>query len=463
MSAAPTAGVSPTKRVTDGFWTLDRVADALGGGPRGATPLSEVATDSRTIQPGSLFVALRGENFDAHDFLDAAVRAGAAALVVSRPAVAATVDIPVYVVPDTLVALGQLGQARRRAWGKTVIGITGTNGKTSTKELVRAALGSVLSVHATVGNLNNRIGVPMTLLALTAAADLAVVEMGTSEPGEIATLRAIAEPDVAIISSVAEGHLEGLGDIHGVLVEKASIYDGVSIAIAPSGQPEIARAAESRARRVITAGLDTGDVRPKAWGIDAEGLGWIEIDGVTIRPPLRGAHNLRNAMLAVAAAGECGVSIADAARGIESMPVPAMRLALQALGKATLINDAYNANPGSTRAALELLAHAGDGRQRVAILGTMRELGIHSQRLHEEIAREALASSIDVVAGCGEFEAALTAVGGGDGRVVTAPDVDELWAKLAPRLQRDALILLKASRGVRLERLVPHLTTWAYR
>src|SRR5688500_13621488 len=276
MSAAPTAGVPPTKRVTDGFWTLDRVADALGGGPRGATPLTEVATDSRTIQPGSLFVALRGENFDAHDFLDAAVRAGAAALVVSRPGAAASLRVPVFEVPDTLVALGQLAHYRRRAWGKSVVGITGTNGKPSTKELVRAALGSVLSVHATVGNLNNRIGVPMTLLALPAAADLAVVEMGTSEPGEIAILRAIAEPDVAIISSVAEGHLEGLGDIHGVLVEKASIYDGVSIAIAPAGQPEIARAAQSRARRVITAGLDAGDVRPKAWGIDAEGLGWIE-------------------------------------------------------------------------------------------------------------------------------------------------------------------------------------------
>jgi UDP-N-acetylmuramoyl-tripeptide--D-alanyl-D-alanine ligase len=268
---------------------------------------------------------------------------------------------------------------------------------------------------------------------------------------------------VTIVSSVAEGHLEGLGDIHGVLVEKASIYEGVSIAIVPAGQPEIGQCAASRARRVISAGLDAGDVRPTRWGIDDEGLGWIEIDGVTVRPPLRGAHNLRNAMLALAAAGECGVSIADAARGIEAMPVPAMRLAMQALGKATLINDAYNANPGSTRAALDLLAHAGGGRQRVAILGTMRELGPHSSRLHQEIAREAVGSSIDLIAGCGEFEGALAAVAAGDARVVTAPDVDELWAKLAPRLHRDALILLKASRGVRLERLVPHLTTWAYR
>ena len=445
------------------FWTLDRVADALGGGPRGATALTGIATDTRTIRQGDVFVALRGEKYDAHDFLERAVQAGAKALVVSRADTARSLGVPVFEVPDTLVALGQLGQYRRRAWQGTVLGITGTNGKTSTKELVRAALGATRTVHATAGNLNNRIGVPLTLLALPEDAELAVIEMGTSEPGEIATLRAIAEPDIAIISSVAEGHLEGLGDLAGVLAEKSSIADGVDVAIVPAAQPEIGEAVKRRARRVVTAGLDAGDLRATDWGVDSEGLGWIEIEGVTVRPPLRGAHNLRNAMLALAAARECGVSMADAARGIEAMPVPAMRLALQTLGKATLINDAYNANPGSTRSALELLRDAGGGRQRVAILGTMRELGPHAPRLHEEIAREALDSSIDVIAGCGDFEAALQKVGAKDPRVVTAPDVDELWAKLAPMLKRDAFILLKASRGMRLERFVPHLTTWAYR
>ena len=458
--------------VSDSFWTLDRIAEALrpltrdgrgANSPRGARVVSGIATDTRTIRSGNAFVALRGDNFDAHDFIAPAVRAGAEALIVSSIGAARSVGVPVYEVPDTLVALGALGNYRRRAWGHPVIGITGTNGKTSTKELVKAALSSVLDIHATVGNLNNRIGVPLTLLAIRSEADLAVIEMGTSEPGEIATLRTIAEPDIAIVSSVAEGHLEGLGDLGGVLAEKTSIYEGVMIAIVPAGQPELGAAAKSRARRVVSAGLDAGDVRPTRWGIDGEGLGWIEIDGVTVRPPLRGAHNLRNAMLALAAARECGVSMIDAARGIEAMPVPPMRLALQALGSATLINDAYNANPGSTRAALELLANAGAGRQRVAILGTMRELGRHSARLHEEIAREALRSSIDLVAGCGEFAGALETVGGGEERIVTAPDVDELWTRLAPRLKRDAIILLKASRGVRLERLVPHLTTWAYR
>lgn len=463
MSIASTVESTEPVASTGGFWTLDRVADALGGGPRGSALLNEIATDTRTIHEGDVFLALRGDNFDGHDFLEQAVRAGARALVVSSVGAARSAGIPVYEVPDTLVALGMLGRYRRRAWGKPVIGITGTNGKTSTKELVRAALGSVLSVHATIGNLNNRIGVPLTLLALPDHADIAVIEMGTSEPGEIAALRAIAEPDIAIVSSVAEGHLEGLGDIQGVLVEKTSIYDGVTIAIVPASQPEIGKAAVTRARRTVTAGLDKGDIRATAWGIDPGGLGWMEIDGVTVRPPMRGAHNLRNTMLALAAASECGVTMEDAARGIAAMAVPAMRLTMQTLGKAMLINDAYNANPGSTLAALELLAQTGSDRQRVAILGTMRELGPHSARLHEEIARSALESSIDLVAGCGEFQAALEGVGVGDARVVTAPDVDELWEKLVPRLQRDAVILLKASRGVRLERLVPHLTTWAYR
>jgi UDP-N-acetylmuramoyl-tripeptide--D-alanyl-D-alanine ligase len=463
MTATSVPAATPENGTAMSFWTLDRVAEALGTGPRGAGTFTGIATDTRTIREGNVFVALRGEHFDAHDFLEKAVQAGARALVVSRAGVARSLGVPVYEVPDTLVALGQLGRYRRRAWRGTVIGITGTNGKTSTKELVRAALAATRRVHATVGNLNNRIGVPLTLLALPDDADVAVIEMGTSEPGEIPALRSIAEPDIAIVSSVAEGHLEGLGDIAGVLAEKTSIGDGVAVAIVPAGQPEIGAAMTDRARRVIAAGLEEGDVRASRWGIDDEGLGWIEMDGVTVRPPLRGAHNLRNAMLALTAARECGVSMADAARGIEAMPVPAMRLAMQTLGKATLINDAYNANPGSTRSALELLAHAGGGRQRVAILGTMRELGAHSKRLHEQIAREALASSIDLIAGCGEFKDALEAVGANDPRVVTALDVDELWAKLAPRVQPNALILLKASRGVRLERLVPHLTTWAYR
>ena len=448
------------------FWTFDRVSaalaeDAVGAPPHGTRDFARIATDTRTVEAGDLFVALAGEKFDAHDFLAEAVAKGAAGVVVSDAARAAGLGVPVFAVRDTLVALGALARYRRRAWGRRVVAVAGSNGKTSTKELLRAALGSTQRVHASSGNFNNRVGVPLTLLALPVDADVAVVEMGTNTPGEIAMLRAIGEPDVAVLTSIGEEHLEGLGDVEGVLREESAIFDGTPLAITPASQPEVARAARGRAGRVVEAGLDAGDVRAARWGIDPDGLGWLELDGVAVRPPLRGAHNLRNAILAVAAARECGVSVADAARGIAAMPQPSMRMAWDALGRATLINDAYNANPPSTRAALDLLAGAGGGRQRVAVLGTMRELGDHGERLHADIARRALESSIDVVAGVGDFATALAGLAPGDPRVVTAPDVDELWPLLAPRLAPDAVILLKGSRGMRLERLVPMLREWA--
>jgi UDP-N-acetylmuramoyl-tripeptide--D-alanyl-D-alanine ligase len=449
--------------VTSPFWTLDRIAAALGTGPRGSLPLHRISTDTRTITAGDCFVALAGEHFDAHDFLAEAVTKRAAALLVSHPERCAGLGVPVYAVDDTLAALGRLANYRRRAWAKPVIGVGGSNGKTTTKDLIRAALSSVLEVHATKGNLNNLVGVPLTLLALPDEADVAIVEMGMNVPGEMARLRAIAEPDLALLTSVTEEHLEGLGSLEGVMREESVIFDGVPVAIAPASQPEIAEVARRKARRVVVAGLDDGDVRAVRWGIGPDGLGWIDIGGETVRPPVRGAHNLRNTMLALAVARECGVTVADAARGIAAMAVPSMRLSWEALGTAILINDAYNASPASMRAAIELLAGTPRTRQRVAVLGTMRELGAHSARLHDELARYALQSSIDVLAGVGEMGCALRAVADGDPRVLADADVDDLWRALEPRLAADSIILLKASRGVRLERLVPLLTAWATR
>jgi UDP-N-acetylmuramoyl-tripeptide--D-alanyl-D-alanine ligase len=449
------------------FWTLDRAADALadvagdGALPRGSEALRAVTTDTRAIAPGDLFVALKGERFDAHDFLADAVAKGAAAVVVHDAARGRDLGVPVYVVSDTLVALGRLARYWRRAWGRTVVAVAGSNGKTSTKELLRAALGSALEVHATTGNLNNLVGVPLTLLATPPAAELAVIELGTNMPGEVATLRAIAEPEIAVVTSIGEEHLEGLGDLAGVLREESDVFDGVDVAIVPANQPEVAEAARGRARSIVAAGLDAGDLRAERWSVGPDGEGELVVDGVTVRPPVRGVHNLRNAMLALAVARACGVSLEGAARGIAAMPVPSMRTAWGRLGRATLVNDAYNANPGSARAALELLTHAGPGRQRVAVLGSMRELGAAADAMHDEIARRALDSGADVIGAVGDFVPAFARVAPGDPRVVAAPDVEELWPRLAERLAPDALILLKASRGVRLERLVPHLDAWA--
>lgn len=437
-----------------GFWTLRRVAQALGHGPADDRAVAGVSTDTRAIAPGACFVALRGERFDAHDFLADAVRAGAGALVVSDARRAATLGVPVFEVPDTLVALGALARYRRLAWGRPVIAVGGSNGKTSTKELLRAALGSRLAVHATTGNLNNRIGVPLTLLALDDAAVVAIVECGTNEPGEIAILRDIVRPEVALITAVQEEHLEGLGSLAGVMAEEMALADGVALAVVPGDDAAMVAEAGRRAGRVLAPTLG-------AHGLHPDGRGWLEHAGTRVEIPLRGRHNLRNAALALAVAEEFGVEAEDCARGLAAMPTPPMRSAVQPLGAALLLNDAYNSNPGSARAALALLRDVGGGRQRVAVLGTMRELGAHGVRAHREVAEAALAEGHDLVCGIGEFAGALEAAAPGDARVLTAADVDDLWPQLEPRLEADAAILLKASRGVKLERLVPLLTTWA--
>jgi UDP-N-acetylmuramoyl-tripeptide--D-alanyl-D-alanine ligase len=450
------------------FWTLDRVARALGTGPRGPLPLAGVGTDTRTLAPGMLFVALRGDRHDAHAHLADARDAGAAALVVERPEAAAGLGLPTYVVPDTRVALGSLATAWRRAWGGTVVAVAGSNGKTSTKELLAAALGSTLIVHATSGNHNNAVGVPLTVLAIPPEAQVAVVEIGTNAPGEVAMLRAMVEPEVAVLTSIGEEHLEGLGDLAGVLREECAVFAGTALAVVPAAHPEVLPQAAAQARTVVVAGLEPTDHAPEhgtavpdAWGLDAEGRPWLAWRGTRVQLPLRGAHQGGNAMLALAVAEAAGVPVARAAEAIAAMPVPHMRGTWDLVGRAVVINDAYNANPPSMKAALALLEALDPARQRVIVLGDMRELGGHADALHREVAAAALATTLPLIAGIGELGVALDALAPGDPRVVTGQDVDDLWPRLRPRLAPEAILLLKASRGVRLERLLPLLADWA--
>ncbi len=446
------------------FWTLGRIARALGSGPSDDRPIRAVCTDTRAIQPGDLFVALKGEQHDAHHFLADAVAKGAAAVIVHDATRAQGLGVPAYVVPDTLHALGALGRARRLAWGGPLVAVGGSNGKTSTKELIRAALGARLHVHATTGNLNNQIGVPLTLLAIPDGADVAVVELGTNMPGEIALLREIAAPSIGVITTVQEEHLEGFGSLEGVMREEASLLDGAAVAIVPSDEPALVSESVRRARRTVTAGVGSGDLMATAISLAPDGTGSVVVDGTRVHIPLRGRHNLNNAMIALAVAREFGIQLEDSGAAISKMDLttmPTMRSAIDPLGEALLINDAYNSNPGSARAALALLKQVGAGRQRVAVLGTMRELGAHAERAHAEVAAEALRSGAQIVAGIGEFAAALERLAPGDERVITANDIDDLWPQLKARLAADAVILLKASRGVRLERLLPHLTAWS--
>ena len=448
------------------FWTLRRAAAALGAqllsGPRlDDRALSGVSTDSRSVPHGALFVALRGEHHDAHAWLTQARDAGAAAVVVERPEAAAGLGIPVLVVSDTLQALGALARGWRRAWGGTVIAVGGSNGKTSTKELLRAALGSRLTVHATTGNQNNLVGVPLTLLAIPAHTDVAVVEVGTNMPGEIERLRDICEPDIVVVTSLGEEHLEGLGDLAGVLREESAIFPRAKIAVVPVGEPALIEAAMRHGAHVIRAGIADGDLRADSFTLDAQGRGALVVQGCAVTLPVRGVHQGANAMLALAVAQAVGVPMQDAVAALEQTVVPAMRGDWESIGALSVINDAYNANPPSMRAALQLLRAVGEGRQKVAVLGTMRELGAQADLQHDAVAREALAVGLDIIVAVGEFGPAFARVAPGDHRVRSAPDPETAWTQLEPVLSRDALVLLKGSRGVRLERLLPSLTTWA--
>jgi UDP-N-acetylmuramoyl-tripeptide--D-alanyl-D-alanine ligase len=447
-------------------WTLDRVAQALetlAGSPiplpRGNRALRGISTDTRSLGEGDLFVALRGERFDAHDFLADAARLGAAAFVVSDARRAAGLGVPVFVVSDTTAALGALGAWWRRTWGGTVIAVAGSNGKTTTREMIRAALSGLLDVHASRGNLNNQVGVPLTLLAIPLSAQVAVIEIGTNQPGEVDLLRRIVSPDVAVVTSIGEEHLEGLGSLDGVLREEAAVFHGASLAVVPASQPEIGAAARAMGTPVVEAGLETG-VHPDQWGLTPDGRGWAQFGEARLELRIRGLHNLRNALLAMAVARACGLPDEAAIAGLAALEPLDMRGQWLEAGSLTIINDAYNANPASMREAIALLDALQPDRPRVVVLGSMRELGPQGPALHDEIADRAIASNAAIVAGIGDFAGPLAARALAE-RVLTAPDVPELWPALSKRLPRNAVILLKASRGVRLERLIPLLTEWS--
>jgi UDP-N-acetylmuramoyl-tripeptide--D-alanyl-D-alanine ligase len=448
------------------FWTMDRVAAALeeclvSPAPHGAREFIAVSTDTRTIAQGTLFVALKGDRFDAHDFLAQAISAGAAAVVISDATRAENVGVPAFVVRDTREALGALAHFRRQAWGKPVIAVGGSNGKTSTKAMLAAMLAGLYDVHATAGNLNNEIGVPQTLLSLPDDADLAVIEAGTNSPGEIERLRRIIAPDVTVITSIGEEHLEGFGDLAGVLKEELALTVGVPVVVTPSAHPEVAAGVRGPGQQVVIAGLDEGHMQPLRWRLEPDGSGTLTFDDGDLHIPLRGAHNLRNAMLAVTVARGFGVSLQQMQFGLSRMVQPSMRAAVDPLGTAVLVNDAYNANPPSMRAALDLLEAVGQGRPLVAVLGTMRELGAGSDALHDEIARDAIRRPLTLIVGIGDFAAAFRRVAPDDPRLVTAADAPLAELELLRRSPRSAAILLKGSRGARLERLVAPITAWA--
>ena len=443
--------------------TEKAVRSALGlEGGSDAVRYSSIATDTRTLGPGALFVALKGERFDAHQFLPAARDAGAVAAVVEQgtPGVEGLVLHPV---PDPLRGYGRLARARRRSITGPVIAITGTNGKTSTKELVAAVLRTRWATHATRANLNNLVGVPQTILEAASNTEALVIEAGANLPGEIARYREIIEPDIAIVINAAAGHLEGFGSLDAVVAEKLELVRDVPIALVGTQPPSLETGSRERgARRVVTVGLEQAQVKPERISLGLGARPTLVVDGFRITVPLLGLHQGGNALFAWAVARELGLDLTRCAGALETVRLPAGRGEVIQQGGFTIVHDAYNANPASFRTAIAVADQLRGGRRLVFVAGTMRELGPDSARLHREIAELLVRLNPDLLAVVGEFRPALApwAQQLGD-RLLTAEDAPALAARLAERLSGDELIVLKASRGVALERILPAIATRA--
>jgi len=360
-----------------------------------------VWTDSRSVEPGDLFVALPGERFDGHDYLKQAKQAGALGAVVSR-AVETVEGLTLFRVADTTRALGRLATARRRDVPGPVVAITGSSGKTSTKEMVAAVLSTRYRVHKTSGNLNNLIGIPLTILSAPPGTEALVLEAGASLPGEVARYREMIEPDIALVTNVGPAHLEGFGSLAAVMREKLTLLPGATLAVVGDGEG-LAAAAEQVNARLVTAGLHSADVMPQRLGQDEAGRAVVEIDGVTFKLPLPGAHLAGNSMLAWAVVRYLELDPAGAAVALESLPIPAGRGQVRELGGIDLLDDCYNANPDSFRAAIETARTLGRSRRVVWVVGTMRELGAESREWHGKIAAELWASGPALIGAVGEF------------------------------------------------------------
>jgi UDP-N-acetylmuramoyl-tripeptide--D-alanyl-D-alanine ligase len=441
-------------------WPEGAVREALSLPPasgREPATFATISTDSRAIQPGALFVALVGERFDGHDHLAGAAAGGAKAAVVRR----GTGPVPGLVlleVDDTLRAFGLLARARRRRLQGPVVAVTGTNGKTSTKEMLAAVLRTRYRTYATRANLNNLIGVPLTILEAPADTEALVVEAGANLPGEIARYREIIEPSITIVTNAVTGHLEGFGSLAGVVAEKLSLTDGVPLAIVGVDPPQLAAGARSRAKQVRTAALRDADLTPQQVTLDQSARPVVTIEDHTFVLAARGLHQADNAVRVWAVVEALGLDRKAAAAALENFSIPAGRGELLQEGALTILNDCYNANPQSFRAVIATAAAIRGTRRLVFVAGTMRELGGDSAALHREIAEALVGLHPELLAAVGDFVPALEPYAGAlRHRLVTAADPMALAPILAQHLRGDELVVLKASRGVALERILPAL------
>ena len=463
-------------------WTVQEIAGALGVAvPSGLAPLGRLAgvsIDSRAVGRGQLFVAIHGPRHDGHDFVAAALRAGAEAAVVANDRISTyerDVRGRLFAVGDTLAALQQLAQAVRRAWGRRIAAVTGSVGKTTTKEILAALLAAKFRVLKSEGNLNNEYGLPLTLLRLDPEDTAAVVELGMSHRGELRRLAEIAEPQVGVVTRVAPVHLEFFASIDEIALAKRELIEGLAgpetFAVLNADDPRVARFADVAHGRVLTFGSGA-EAQFRAEEIQDHGAAGSEFEFVgpgeraRLALALPGRHSVENALAALAAASVWGIAAAEAADVLRNIKVGEMRgRVLRFDAGFALINDSYNSNPVALAAMVDLLAHTRpkteNYRRRILAAGEMLELGPESPNLHREAGRYAASQQIDcIVAVQGnavQIANGAIAAGMPASQAHFFPDSSAAAAFVAGIVQPGDLVLVKGSRGVKMERIVESL------
>jgi UDP-N-acetylmuramoyl-tripeptide--D-alanyl-D-alanine ligase len=443
---------------------LERLAELAGGelkvpGPAAPGRVAGVSIDTRALVPGELFVPLPGSRVDGHEFIAEAFRRGAAASLCARGHLERA-DGPLIVVADVTEALQRLARGHRAGWSGRMVGVTGSSGKTTTKDLVAAALGTAGPTLATTGNLNNHWGVPLTLLGLAPEHHAAVVEMGSNHPGEIAQLASIAAPEAAVITNAGSAHLEYFGSLEGVAREKASLGHALPPAgtlIAGADSERLMAALAGVRCRVVTFGLGArAEVRPeRIEDLGPEGVRFEVAGFPPVRLGLVGRHQVLNGLAAVAATRVFALDPEAVAAVLAAYRPARGRMEVRRVRGASLLVDCYNANPESSAAALETLASWPGAARRIAILGDMLELGADSPRLHRETGSAVRDAELWATGARAEDYAAGARAGGISVRVFA--DRAELRAELERALAPGTVVLLKASRGAALEQVLAGL------
>ncbi|WP_061572312.1 UDP-N-acetylmuramoyl-tripeptide--D-alanyl-D-alanine ligase [Bacillus atrophaeus] len=423
-----------------------------------------VATDTRKLEKNQLFVPLTGENFNGHTFVEQAFENGVSAVLWNKSEPNPPQDQAVILVDDTLAALQELSKAYLQELGTRVIGVTGSNGKTTTKDMLHAVLQTQFRVHKTEGNFNNHIGLPLTVLSMPEDTEVAVLEMGMSGKGEIDLLTRLANPEAAVITNIGESHMQDLGSREGIAEAKLEITNGLKkdgILIYIGDEPLLNK--RSYSCRTKTFGADEGnDYQLKDVKQTEDGT-HFSIKGIdkTFFIPVLGKHNVLNAIAAFAAGIQFGITLENAAKGLSGLKVTGMRLELlKSESGISIINDAYNASPTSMKAAIELIESMEGYGKKMLVLGDMLELGDLEQEFHTECGAVINPAAIDYVFTYGKLGAFIAAGAHrhfDQERVSHFSDKTKLLQAVAEKAEKGDLILFKASRGMKLEEIVKDL------